>query len=128
MPVENKVSFHRSKLSSTRRSRGFRDMLGEDGVLSRKVRGRHSRRLSNSFVPLTGQAALIPGTMGGKEALFLVAAGKAAYGKHLFRIGDTVGGESYPVISKQTEIAGLYKTGKLKILRRGVPEETKPPP
>ncbi len=76
----------------------------------------------------SGYLLHIQGTMDNQESTFIVAIGKAAHKKHLFRIGDVISGESYPVENKQIERADFYKTSNLKILKRGTLEETSPPP
>ena len=56
------------------------------------------------------------GTIGDDQRECLVAVGEAAHAEHQFRAGDRVSGEGVPVADPHTEVAELYKVGKLKVL------------
>jgi hypothetical protein len=97
-------------------------------IISVQPRIKLLRSFDQSSHTYIGYLLLIQGTITDKQEEFLVAVGKGAHKKHLFCIGDIVSGESHPVENKQVERADLYKTSKLKILKRGTLEETSPPP
>ena len=56
-----------------------------------------------------------------------VAIGPAAHLEHQFRIGDVVSGKAQPVPNPNQEWATLYKTSGLKVERRGLAQQDRPP-
>jgi hypothetical protein len=75
-----------------------------------------------------GYALSIKGVLDNNEREFSVGIGKAAQGKHQFRIGDVVKGESHPILDPRTEVVAFYKTSKLAIVERGSDSLINPPP
>jgi hypothetical protein len=57
------------------------------------------------------------GTCGNETGEFLVAVGKGAHEKHRFRAGMELSGFSVPVDDPRLEVAGFYKTSRIKIDR-----------
>lgn len=53
-----------------------------------------------------------------REANFVIAIGKGAQTKFLFRTGDNIKGLALPVQNLSLEIAGYYKVSGLKLLKR----------
>lgn len=88
-------------------------------------------RLTRSFDERShtylGYALRLDGAIGGQHGEFLVGIGSGTQGKHHFRAGDIVQGESVPVADPRTEPVDFYKTVRLKLLGRG-PEASSPPP
>lgn len=75
-----------------------------------------------------GYVLRIDGTFGNETGEFLVAVGKGAHEKHRFRAGMYLGGLSVPVDDPRLEIAGFYKTSRIRIdkdVDAGLP--SKPP-
>lgn len=70
----------------------------------------------------------VRGTVGAEERDFVVAVGEKAHADHQFRVGDRVSGEGVPVADPRMETAELYKVSRLKILERGTPPTSEPPP
>ena len=87
-------------------------------------------RLTRSFDQFShsylGYCLLVDGVMGDQPGQFWVGIGKGSQQKHQFRVGDVVSGTSVPVPDERMEPVGLYRTSKLKVLRRS--EEDKAPP
>src|SRR5258705_3067971 len=79
-------------------------------------------RLTRSFDERThtylGYALRLDGAIGDRRGEFLVGIGSGAQGKHRFRAGDVVQGESRPVGDPRTEPVELYKTVRLKLVAR----------
>lgn len=70
----------------------------------------------------------VDGVVGGEPSQFTVGIGKAAQAKNEFRPGDEVSGESVPPADPRIEPAELYKTSKLKLLKRGSLDHPDSPP
>ena len=62
-----------------------------------------------------GYVLRIEGKCGEEIGAFLIAVGKGAHEKHLFCPGMKVSGQSIPVEDARLEVAGYYKTSRLKI-------------
>jgi hypothetical protein len=89
---------------------------------------RLTRSFDQSSHTYLGYVLRLDGSVGGEKREFIVAIGKAVQVKHSFRVGDKITGESEPVEDARIEVAGLYKTAKLKVLNRPSPEAPSPPP
>ena len=75
-----------------------------------------------------GYVLRVDGTFGDETGEFLVAVGKGAHEKHRFRAGMDLGGLSVPVDDPRLEVAGFYKTSRIRIdkdVDAGLP--SKPP-
>jgi hypothetical protein len=75
-----------------------------------------------------GYVLRVDGTCREMTEEFLIAVGKGAHKKHLFRTGMTLGGLSAPVKDSRTETAGLYKTSGIKVLTEPEAESAPEPP
>jgi len=75
-----------------------------------------------------GYVLRIQGTCGNETVEFLIAVGKGAHEKHPFHAGMEVSGQSVPVDDPRLEIAGYYKTSRLKIenVNEDVPPDAPP--
>ena len=62
-----------------------------------------------------GYVLRVDGMCGNKTREFLVAVGKGAHEKHRFRSGMDLSGLSVPVDDPRLEVAGLYKTSRIRI-------------
>lgn len=62
-----------------------------------------------------GYVLRVDGTCGDEAGEFLVAAGKGAHEKHRFRAGMDLSGLSVPVDDPRLEVAGFYKTSRIRI-------------
>src|SRR3990172_4906873 len=87
-------------------------------IIGVQPRIRLTRSFDQSSHTYLGYVLRLNGSIGDEQREFVVAIGKAAQLKHAFRVGDHVSGESEPVEDDRTEVAGLYKTSKLKVLNR----------
>ena len=81
-------------------------------------------RLSRSFDEwqhnYLGYILQIDGIVNEKADEFLIAVGKGAHSKYQFKIGMELSGVYVPVKDPRLEVAGFYKTSRIKIL--SVPE------
>ncbi len=89
-------------------------------------------RLSRSFDQRShsylGYELRVVGTIDGQECEFLVGIGKAAQAKNHFRVGDSVSGQSHPVLDNRLEAVEYYKTSGLKVIERSnIPKLDSPP-
>lgn len=89
-------------------------------------------RLSRSFDQRShnylGYALRVEGTIDGQEGEFLVGIGKAAQAKHHFKVGDSISGQSHPVLDNRLEAVEYYKTSGLKVIEcSNIPEHDVPP-
>ena len=75
-----------------------------------------------------GYVLRIDGTCGDDAGEFLIAIGKAAHTKHQFHVGMEVSGLSVPVPDPKLEIAGYYKTSRLKIEKSPEDVQSEAPP
>ena len=64
-----------------------------------------------------GYVLRVDGTCGEKTGEFLIAVGQAAHEKHRFRAGMELSGQSVPVDDPRIEMAGLYKTSGLEVVK-----------
>jgi hypothetical protein len=62
-----------------------------------------------------GYVLRVDGTCGDETREFLVAVGKGAHEKHRFRAGMDLSGLSVPVDDPRLEVAGFYKTSRIRI-------------
>jgi hypothetical protein len=97
-------------------------------VLSVQPRIRLSRSFDERAHTYQGYTLRIEGTVDGEQGRALIGIGKAAQAKHQFRLGDQAGGESEPVLEPRMETAELYKTSKLRLLKRAEEADNMPPP
>ena len=76
-----------------------------------------------------GYVLRIAGACGEEIGEFLVAVGKAAHEKHAFQVGMEISGQAVPVADPRLEIAGFYKTSRIKIAKRmdDFPQQEGPP-
>lgn len=75
-----------------------------------------------------GYVLRVDGTFGGETGELLVAVGKGAHEKHQFRAGMDLSGLSVPIDDPRIEVAGFYKTSRIRIdkdVDAGLP--SKPP-
>jgi len=89
-------------------------------------------RLSRSFDQRShnylGYALRVEGIIDGQEGEFLVGIGKAAQAKHHFKVGDSISGQSHPVLDNRLEAVEYYKTSGLKVIEcSNIPEHDVPP-
>jgi len=75
-----------------------------------------------------GYVLRINGTSGMEAGDFRVAVGPRAHEKHRFQAGMELEGVSEPVADPRLEVAGLYKTSGLKVLRAPGGEPPSGPP
>jgi|GEM_PF-3313604 len=77
-------------------------------------------RLSRSFDEwqhnYLGYVLRLDGILDKKAETILIGVGKGAHAKHQFVIGMEVSGISVPVNDQRLEVAGFYKTSRIKIL------------
>ncbi len=97
-------------------------------LTSVQPRIRLNRSFDQRWHEYLGYVLTVEGILEGDERCFLVAVGAAAQTRHQFRVGDEVSGESWPVVDSRRETAELYKTSKLKLLRRADAASPEPPP
>jgi len=62
-----------------------------------------------------GYVLRVDGTCGEEAGQFVIAVGKGAHEKHRFQAGMQLSGQSVPVDDPRTEVAGLYKTSRIKV-------------
>jgi hypothetical protein len=75
-----------------------------------------------------GYVLRVDGTCGDENGEFLIAVGKGAHEKYQFRAGMNLSGLSVPVDDPRLEVAGFYKTSRIRIEKdvdAGLP--SKPP-
>ncbi len=87
-------------------------------IIAVQPRIRLTRSFDQQSHSYLGYALRVCGVMDGEEAEFLIGIGKAAQAKHLFRVGDTVSGQSCLVPDKRMEAVEFYKTSGLKVIKR----------
>lgn len=75
-----------------------------------------------------GYVLRIEGTGGGQASEFLIAVGEGAHEKHRFQAGTALSGHSVPVEDSRKEMAALYKTSGLKVIRNAEDETSAGPP
>jgi hypothetical protein len=71
---------------------------------------------------------MVQGSVRGEERTFTVGIGKETQAKHQFRAGDVVSGKSEEVRDSRTEVSKYYKTGKLRVVKKGTEQESFGPP
>ena len=97
-------------------------------ILAVQPRIRLARSFDERHHSYLGYVLRVDGVCGEENGEFAVAVGKAAHQKHRFCVGMEVSGLSVPVSDPRLEIAGLYKTSALKILKEAVAEPPAGPP
>lgn len=97
-------------------------------ITSVQPRIRLTRSFDESSHSYLGYCLILDGVVGDEAREFSVGLGKAAYRRHLFRVGDQVSGESLPVADERKEPVEFYRTSKLKVLARHEGESEPPPP
>jgi len=75
-----------------------------------------------------GYVLRISGVCNDENKEFLVAVGKGAHSKHEFHAGMELSGFSFPVDDERLEVAGLYKTTRIKIEKNSSDVLPKGPP
>ncbi len=89
-------------------------------------------RLTRSFDERShsylGYVLRIDGTCGGEAGQFLIAVGEAAHEKHRFQTGMELGGCPVPVEYPRKEMAALYKTSGLKVVKNAEGKTPAGPP
>lgn len=97
-------------------------------VCSVQPRIRLTRSFDERSHTYLGYVLRVNGLMDGQAEEFLVAIGRAAQGKHQFRVGDRIQGASESVADARLESASYYKTSGLKLTQRQAePVDDSPP-
>ncbi|HMS18305.1 MAG TPA: hypothetical protein PKA37_15790 [Planctomycetota bacterium] len=100
----------------------------EGRVMGVQPRIRLHRSFDQRSHSYLGYTLRMRGWLSGKECDYLVAIGKAAQQKSLFRIGDQVIGQGHAVVDRESEICDIYKVSAVKVLRRSIEPLPSPPP
>jgi len=75
-----------------------------------------------------GYNLYINGTSGDETGKFIIAVGKGAHEKHQFCVGMKVSGLSVSIDDPKLEVAGFYKTSRIKIEKNAEDVTSKGPP
>jgi len=97
-------------------------------VLAIQPRIRLLRSFDQRHHSYLGYVLRISGVCNDYGKQFLVAVGKGAHSKHQFRAGMELSGFSIPVAYERLEVAGFYKTTRIKIKRNPSDVLQKGPP
>lgn len=97
-------------------------------VVSIQPRIRLTRSFDERGHSYLGYSLVLDGVIAGERREFSVGIGKAAQGKHAFRVGDEVSGRGVPVADDRREPVELYRASKLKVLERAERHDESPPP
>lgn len=97
-------------------------------VVSIQPRIRLTRSFDERGHSYLGYSLVLDGVIAGERREFSVGIGKAAQGKHAFRVGDEVSGRGVPVADDRREPVELYRASKLKVLERAEEHDESPPP
>jgi len=97
-------------------------------IIAVQSRIRLSRSFDERYHSYQGYVLGIDGICGDEVGEFLIAVGKGAHEKYQFQIGMELSGQSVPVNDQRLEIAGFYKTSKIKIENNVDSPITKGPP
>jgi len=97
-------------------------------VTSVQPRIRLTRSFDERQHSYLGFTLSLSGRIGDEDRAFTVAIGKGAQGKHAFRVGDEVSGQSVLVADPKREVGEFHKTSALKLVARGDAPPPEPPP
>jgi hypothetical protein len=84
-------------------------------LLAVQPRIRITRSFDERHHSYHGYVLRVDGTCGDETGEFLVAVGKGAHEKQQFRAGMELSGLSVPVDDLRLEVAGFYKTSRIKV-------------
>ncbi|NLV83512.1 MAG: hypothetical protein GXY60_03010 [Spirochaetales bacterium] len=87
-------------------------------IISIQPRIRLTRSFDESSHTYLGYAITLEGEIDNQHTTFSVGIGKAAHGKHQFKVNDVVSGECVPVPDPDTEPTEYYRVSKLKLITR----------
>lgn len=97
-------------------------------VISVQPRIRLTRSYDERYHSYPGYLLRLEGACGDQSGEFLVAVGNSAHERHAFCIGMELSGVSIPVANPRLEVAGLYRTSRIVILREAENAQSSSPP
>ena len=87
-------------------------------IISIQPRIRLTRSFDEASHSYLGYAITLDGEINDQNTTFAIGIGKAAHGKHQFKVNDVISGECVPVPDPELEPTQYYKVSKLKLITR----------
>jgi hypothetical protein len=88
-------------------------------TISIQPRIRLTRSFDEASHTYLGYAITLEGEVDNTNTTFSIGIGKAAQGKHQFKVNDVISGECVPVPDPDLEPVDYYKVSKLKVISEG---------